>query len=163
MPDTALALTEKFASQELVDRYVALLGDDLLVQLTDYCGSWRDNDIENALSPNQAVEWVSIPVADILLSRAEGCLIPAFERNAWRLTEIASDAEVLSSCPYRHHKSGEPVLFDWCLARREGTLWKIFDGMHRAIQLVRNGEECIPLCVVCDPDEPTEHESEHVG
>ena len=38
-----------------------------------------------------------------------------------------------------------------CLAAEEPGrpgLYRIFDGMHRAIQLVRNGETAVRLCVV---------------
>jgi hypothetical protein len=163
LSDSAEALTAKFASQELVDQYVAALQDPLLIQLTDYCGQWRGNGIENMLFRDQTHEFLTVPISTILLSPAEPVLFSVFEENAWRLTVIANDQRVLSSVPYCDHERGEPVSFGRCLARCEGTQYQIFDGMHRAIQLVRNGEECIPLCVVHDANRPPEDERKYVG
>ena len=148
LPATIPEINARFQSQDAVDTYVASLSDDCLVQLTGRCGEWRNNGISDLLSPQQHYEFILAPVARVLLSPAEGCLVGAFGRNGWQLSAIAVDPEVLSVSPYRHHQPGEHVRFPICLARPVGDLYCIFDGIHRAIQLVRNGEDCVRLCVV---------------
>jgi hypothetical protein len=61
---------------------------------------------------------------------------------------------LLGAKEYRDQQRSEAITFRTCLATREsgpGERFRIFDGMHRAIQMVRNEETTIPLCVVGDP------------
>lgn len=146
--------TVMFATQRLVNDYVEGLGSSALVDLTVCCGQWRENRIAEHLSPRQTVEWIQASVADVLLNEAERSLWGAFARLNSELTTIAQDPEVLGTPPYCLLQPGEQVAFPWCLATPEPGrpgVYRVFDGMHRAIQLFRNGEAHIPLCVVHDP------------
>ena len=148
LPADRKGITKAFATQTRVDGFVAGLADPLLVELVQFCGQWRGNDIATRLSPLQRHHETSVEAGGILLSPAEVELVHLFERNDWRLTAIATDPAVLASWPYHNYRRGEPVAFPVCLATAEDARFRIFDGMHRAIQLVRNGEQAIPLCVV---------------
>lgn len=147
-------LTQTFETQGKVDAFVEGLGDDALIQLTRCCSIWRNNSVARELLPAQSVELLDVPVAQILLRVAERDLEPYFARNGYRLTSIARDLGLLAAPPYRDQGPGEVVRFARCLAKRETETpdhFRIFDGMHRAIQLVRNGDPRIPLCVVSEP------------
>jgi hypothetical protein len=89
-------------------------------------------------------------MAKILVSRAERGLWEAFERDGWRLTEIARDPAVLGAEPYRAFSPRREIAFRVCLARAEGEAYRVIDGIHRAIQMARNGDKGIPLCVLHD-------------
>jgi hypothetical protein len=147
-------LASAFASQDQVDAYVARLSPQALEELTTCCDRWRNNNIANALSPRQGYDLIDVAVENILLSQAEPALGDLFRRHAYRLGAIASDPELLAAAPYSSHRPREEVRFRRCLARLEpgGTgTYRMFDGMHRAVQMVRNGEAQMPLCVVHDP------------
>lgn len=142
-------LVEQFALQDQVNAFVAELSDTAMVALTGLCDNcWRRNGVSHKLSPRQESYEIEAPINQLLLSRAEPELHDLFNRNGWRLVDIAQDHEILNSEPYRHHHPGEEVAFKTCLAEEVGGGYKIFDGIHRAIQLVRNGASHVPLCVV---------------
>lgn len=147
-------LAEKFTTQQSVDDYVETLDANDLVGLTSGCGQWRGNGIAKKLSVGQRVECWDVAVENIVLSPAERELEPVFSRLDWQLVAIASDPNVLAADAFRLRGTSETVAFRCCLANpvpaRPGV-YKVFDGMHRAIQMVRNGEAQIPLCVVIDP------------
>lgn len=154
LPTSVDDLSRQFEKQGQVDAFVATLNHDDLVELTSCCSRWRNNSVARDLSPRQVTEFVDAPVEAILLNPAEPRLDEAFRRNAWGLVATAHDPEVLDAPEYRRYSAGEPVAFPICLAKPDPTTpgaFRVIDGMHRAIQLARNGEERIPLCVIRDP------------
>lgn len=148
LADTPGALTTQFADQECVDAFVLGLSDPKLVELTRHCDTWRNNGVSKYLSPHQHTEFVNAPIENVLLRPAEGFLRGPFEQLGWSLSAIAGDQEVLQARPYVGEQPSQPVAFATCLAEPRGQNYRLIDGMHRAIQLVRNGETEIRLCVV---------------
>ncbi len=151
LPANPAALSQQFADQGLVDLFVNDLDDRGLIQLTTCCGLWRKNDIAHELSPDQHPALHLVPTDRIRLEAAEPSLTSDFARLAWELMAIARDGAVLSADPYRTQRPGAAIAFGICLAnpdpaRADG--YRIFDGMHRAIQMVRNGVTSLLLCVV---------------
>lgn len=143
-----------FASQDQVDAYVAGLSAIAMRELTGCCDRWRGNGIARKLSPRQTPEFIEVPVENILLSQAEPSLGDVFRAHGFRLTEIAQDAQVLAAEAYCLRKPGDPVSFRYCLANPamdNDGMYRLFDGMHRAIQMFRNGDWQIPVCVVDVP------------
>ena len=152
VPASIEGLMEAFASQPQVDEYVFGLGEADLVALTRCCGRWRNN-IANDLSPGQAVETIDVAVGQILLRPAEERLQSDFARLQWRLVAIAEDPFILEQPEYRDRKPGDRVGVPVCVAKPvpdvPGT-FRIIDGIHRSIQMYRNGQESIRLCIVRD-------------
>ena len=153
VPRDVVVLSERFATQQLVDAFVDSLDYRALIDLTACCGLWRRNGIARNLTRWQSTHFVDVPLEDVLLERAEEDLWPVFDRLG-ALTAIGKDDEVLAHPVYAAHSPNEPIDYRRCLARpepgRQGV-YRIFDGMHRAIQMLRNRETLIPLCVVEDP------------
>ena len=153
VPGSVEGLVAAFGSQPQVDEFVLGLGDADLVALTGCCGRWRNNNIAHDLRPGQAVETIDVDVDRILLRQAEPRLRSDFVRLGWRLVAIAEDPNVLEQPEYRSHSPGDVVDVPICIAKPEpgapGAL-RIIDGIHRAIQMCRNGQESIRLCVVRD-------------
>ena len=152
-PTTVTRLARAFGSQPLVDDFVFQLSTADLVALTVCCGRWRGNNIAADLSLGQDVEVVEVPVAQILLRTAEPRLGSLFDGHGDRLSAIAADPALLTEPEYRNHVPGDPVAMPICLATPDATepgAFRVIDGMHRAIQLVRNGQATIRLCVVRD-------------
>lgn len=148
-PSTAW-ITRAFNSQDRVDTFVTGLTSEQLVALTRCCAKWRENGIDDQLRRARRAEYIDAPIAKILVARAERDLWEAFERDGWRLTEVARDPAVLGAEPYRASSPGREIAFRVCLARPEGEAYRVIDGIHRAIQMARNGDERIPLCVLHD-------------
>jgi hypothetical protein len=147
-------LAGRFASQDRVDAFVAELSARALQDLTACCDRWRKNGISTRLSPRQTPASIEVPVERILLSQAEPSLGPVFARYGGRLIAIAQDEEVLAADAYRSRRPGDEVDFRRCLASPEpGSpgMYRVFDGMHRAIQMARNGDARISVCVVDGP------------
>jgi hypothetical protein len=147
-------LARSFASQDQVDEYVAGLSPVALKDLTACCGRWRGNGIAAKLSQWQTPMFIEVPVENILLSQAEETLGHVFREHSERLSAIAQDARVLAADAYCRHKPGDHVSFRVCLAKPVSDtdgMYRVFDGMHRAIQMLRNRDAQIPLCVVDDP------------
>jgi hypothetical protein len=153
LPRDVDVLAERLATQELVDAFVAGVEDQALIDLTGCCGLWRRNRIAENLTRWQSTHFIDVPIENVLLKRAEKVLWPVFD-HLEALIAIGVDDEVLAYPVYAARSPGEQIDYKWCLARpepgRQG-IYRIFDGMHRAIQMLRNGETHIPLCVVEDP------------
>ena len=151
LPADPAALSRRFADQGLVDLFVNDLDERDLIELTACCGLWRKNDIAKKLSPEQHPFLHLVPTDRIRLHSAEPSLIEDFARLDWELRAIARDDAILSADPYRARRPGAVIAFGICLAnpdpdRADG--YRVFDGMHRAIQIVRNGVSSLLLCVV---------------
>lgn len=146
----APALVARFATQPRTDAYVETRADEQLVRLTECLSEWRNNNVRFELSPSQRTEFRSVVVGAISLNDAEPWLHDRFEQNVRQLTRIGLDPEVLSDPAYLHHRPGETVAFPICLAKPDSDgrgMFRVIDGVHRAIQLFRNGEPAITLCV----------------
>lgn len=118
-PSTAW-ITRAFNSQNRVDTFVAGLTSEQLVAFTRCCAKWRENGIDDQLRRARRAEYINAPMTKILVARAERGLWEAFERDGWRLTEIARDPAVLGAEPYRAFSPGQEIAFRVCLARAEG-------------------------------------------
>lgn len=146
---TAEAVVQMFATRRSVDEYVDSLDDAALNVLADCCSVWRRNGVADLLRGRHVRALIEVPISAILLRQAEPELRKAFERNLWRLDAIARDPEVLLGDAYRGHAAGDFVEFRTCLSDPpESGTYRLIDGMHRAIQMARNGEPTIPLGIV---------------
>jgi hypothetical protein len=151
LPADPAALSQRFANQGQVDLFVQDLDDQSLMALTACCGQWRENDIAIKLAPTQHPKLHLVPVDRVRLYAAEPILTDDFARLDWELRAIAQDGAVLNSDPYRTRQRGAAIAFGICLANPDPARangYRIFDGMHRAIQMVRNGVNSVLLCVV---------------
>jgi hypothetical protein len=72
---------------------------------------------------------------------------------SWRLAAISHDERVPRVDAYRDGP-GHSIPARLCLAKPEAVgsdLFRIFDGVHRAVQMVRDHDAEIPPCVVHEP------------
>jgi hypothetical protein len=146
---SAASLADMLATQALVDSYVEGLSDHELVELVDCCDEWRGNGVAAKLRAGRLRGIFEVPTSAILLRQAERDLGPVFARLGWRLDAIARAHEVLEADPYRQHPALEPVIFRTCLSDpADSGFYRLFDGMHRAIQMARNGGRTISVAVV---------------
>lgn len=141
-------LGRRFATQVLVDDEVERMTTEALVTVTEACGVWRNNGVSGRIR-GRATSWATTPIDVVYLGAAEQDLAPLFAENGWRLRDIARDPRVLREPPYSQHSATTVVAFATLLAEPlPGGEYLLVDGMHRAIQLVRNGKASIHLCVV---------------
>jgi hypothetical protein len=150
LPDSGESIAALLGSPEQVATYVKSLSDDDLVALTWCLSSWRKNPVGAQLTRSQKTESREISVRRILLNEAECDLHSAWRRLGGRLTEIAADPEVLAHPEYARRRVGDCIEYPICLAHPVSGghgLYRVVDGVHRAIQLARNGAESLTLCV----------------
>jgi hypothetical protein len=141
-----------FPDQRAVNDYVESLDDAALIGLTWQCCEWRRNPPGSIMRPGQRLEWRRIPVEEITLTDAERDLIPRFHALGRRLVAIAHDDLVLNRYS-RGRRARKSIAYEWLLAQpptSPGGAYFLFDGVHRAVQMVVNGRKRIPLCVVFD-------------
>jgi hypothetical protein len=139
-------IAERFSSQEKVNRFVQQLEREQVERLTEACSSWRKNDVLSKLKAFSEWSEVQVAIDLIKVQEAEPDLAHLFKKNEFRLDIIARDQEILAAEPYRHYAAGNPVAFPICLALKSNEAYQVFDGIHRAIQLARNGHEHIDIC-----------------
>jgi len=148
------SLSRQLGSRAAVDELVATLPPDVLEPLAQCCGDvCRANpDLYRKLTSSN--EWLKqdVPIDSIRLQQAEPRLGEIFAELDYRLTAVAADPRVLSSPPYSCRTARENVDYPVCLAKRHAGVFYVFDGIHRAIQLVRNGQTHITLCFSEDPE-----------
>jgi len=147
IPTNHEQLVSVFSSQEKVDAFVAGLSDDLLRALTKACDqNWRRNGIFDKLSRYNSWLESSVPVGAIIVQQAEPRLAYIFERHQFRLTSIVGDRELWTHEPYANWDVDARIYFRTCLGSFNSGWYKLFDGIHRAILLSRQGAQHIDLC-----------------
>jgi hypothetical protein len=131
-----------------VDAFVAEVAPHLAAELADHRSrEWRRNSVADTLARGRAWRFESVPVREVLVVRAERALYELFARHGYRLREIVQDPGLLTEPAYGDHLAGEDVAYPILLALRRDGYSHVFDGVHRAVQLVRNGETTLDLCV----------------
>jgi hypothetical protein len=151
LPSTVSALNRFFAGQTEVDEFVERLSDGDSIYLTDCCDRWRGNGVAGKLHGAGDSVLLSTPIDRILVREAEKDVKHIFERHGYRLPAVAADPDLLALEPYSDHVKGDRVVDLPCLAQHEpgpGGYLRLIDGVHRAIQLVRNDEQTISLLVI---------------
>lgn len=140
----ATKLIEALGSQENVDRFVARLGEDELTSLTKTCDhDWRKNHVYDKLVKARTWQEAEIPIDSIDVQQAEWELGSLFERNGFRLSRVIADPALATFEPYKSSHVGSVVEFPICMAIQVNRRYRLFDGIHRAIQMARNGSQTI--------------------
>jgi hypothetical protein len=146
LPIVATELAARLGSQEEVDAFVASLRDDQLRSLTKTCDrDWRKNHVFEKLSKPR--DWVEADVAidSIDVQQAEHSLCPLFKRHDYHLSLLIKDPALGEHESYKSCGQNRVVAFPVCLALLSNGRYRLFDGIHRAIQMGRNGEQLIRL------------------
>ncbi len=144
---TAEDLSTRFSTQSSIGSYVANLGRGKAMRLAVALSRWRNNPVH--LKAGDGSDWpvTAVPMREVLLSQAESRYAEAWAAHGWELERIASDPALMSLPPYTSYRPGREVEFPILLAELDQGRWRVFDGVHRAIQLYLNGEARLTLCV----------------
>jgi hypothetical protein len=155
LPLTVDGLRGQLATPTLVDAYVMSLSDDGLMGLTELSARSRGNDVGARLREADCLRAGRSPIQtdaaleELLIVQAEPAHGWLWRQHGNRLLEIAHDPVLAELEPYRQWPGHRPIEVNACLATRvSGPEFCIFDGVHRAIQMVWNGALQIRLCVV---------------
>ena len=153
LPTTVEELQRLFSTQEDVNQFVASLPDIELQDLVRDCDEkWRTNGTFRALNKYEHWEVQVVSITDVDVQEAEQCFKYIFERHGYRLVDIARDVELMVQKPYVRSSVGDVVAYPVLLARQCGSRFKVFDGIHRAIQFARNNAAQLSLCLpYCEP------------
>jgi hypothetical protein len=153
LPRSVAELTAELGDQARVDAFVD--GLDLAGKRTmaECCEDWRGNSLAWKLAAARSAAVLSAPIDRLQIARAEQEYEYLFERNGWRLLEIAADPELRTLTPYSGYVPGAPVAEARCIAELNpgpNAAYRIIDGIHRAIHLVWSGAATIDLCVLVE-------------
>lgn len=150
LPSTEDRLLEMFQNHSLVNAWVGAQNLNVVRQLTyTLDNDWRHNGVAGQIESVTSWTEETIPVENILVCSAEpGEQYRAiFERNEYGLVRLAQDDELRTLKPYSSYTLGTSVCWPVLLAKPRGEFWRVFDGVHRAYQMVLNGQQKIRLCV----------------
>jgi len=151
LPEKADELRDLFGTQQRVDEWVDAQDDGILSDLTEAIDSqWRHNGVAKKIERHGKWKHIECPIEEVRARQAERPYANIFERNEFLLIRLVEDAQLGSLPPYCCYTVGASVAHKTLLAKSDGDYWRIIDGVHRAYQLVLNGEQKLSLCV---PDE----------
>lgn len=140
-------LVSTFSAQGKVDEFVETLSDQQAEALTNSCDKdWRKNGVFDKLSRHSAWAEETVPTSLVDVQHAEPQLAHIFARHEFRLTGIVSDPELWTQKPYAECNLDATVGFRVVLGRLKSGRYKLFDGIHRAILLCRQGAESLEIC-----------------
>lgn len=123
------------------------LNDPQAQALTESCDKdWRKNGVFEKLSCHATWAEAIVPMSLVDLQQAEPQLAHIFERHGFRLTGIVSDPELWTQKPYVGWNLDAAFHFHVCLGQLNSGRYKLFDGIHRAILLCRQGAESLEIC-----------------
>lgn len=143
-------IRRRLPDQAAVDAFVENVSPADARELGEICSRWRDNSVADKIERAGRAHWTirTVPTDDVEVDQAESTAVlsAAFALHDYRLVPIARDTVVLAQPPYSEHQTGELVAQRVLLAIAHPERLRIFDGIHRAIQLVRNGERQLEIC-----------------
>ncbi len=130
----------------IIDYLRQLSRKEELTALLSVC--WRNNDVYSKLSRFDEKEWLTekVEINSIFIQDAEGTLKSLFNKHNHKLVDIVNDGELWMNEPYRswsNHEIKYPVLL---AMKFNEDRYKIFDGIHRAIWMVKTGYSQLCLC-----------------
>ena len=140
-------LSRQFSTQEEVSYFVEELSKKNVIKIVELGDRrWRKNGVFKRL--NEYLNWTvhSIAINEVDIQQAEPNLGSLFQDHNNNLVAIATDPTLLEQQPYSNANVGDPVAYQVLLAARWNGRYRVFDGIHRAIQLVRNKEQVLHLC-----------------
>jgi hypothetical protein len=133
---------------EEADVFLDSCSEEMIEALARMISGVRQNGVYRKILNHDS--WYLVPGVDldkISVSPAESWNIELFERKCFKVVSIARDSELWKVKPYSGWNAGRQVEFRTCLAVGFSRgRYRIFDGIHRAIQLVRNGETTVDIC-----------------
>jgi len=146
LPTMAARLKDSFSSQEKVDSFVNSLSDKHLKNLTESCDrDCRKNGVFTILSRHRDWRLCDAPVDMLDVKQAEPALAYIFQRNEFHLRRIAEDNELWTKPPYVRWDLKAKIPFPTCLGQFKLGRWQLFDGIHRAILVAKQGGKVIPV------------------
>lgn len=120
------------------------------VALADECSIWRNNDVRVKLRQGKTWATRPIPITELDVQQAESRHGQIWARNRYSLVALVADEELRQLEPYSRYGAGQEVAFPIVLALLRDGRYRIFDGVHRAYQLVLNGKAEIEVCAPTD-------------
>jgi hypothetical protein len=155
LPNDPAGLVKQLSTQPEVDSFVHGLSEENLRELAKTCDeNWRKNGVYANLTSAETWTISEVPVEQVDLQQAEPSLGHVFQRNGFKLCRVAGDAELFTHPPYSGLDLAEPVVYPVCLAKFRRGRYRLFDGVHRAIRLVRGEAKSLTLCWADGPAEP---------
>lgn len=147
IPTELSTLNNLFSSQKAVNHFVQELADNTLKQLTQLCSAWRKNNVHDKLTKYFNWQEATVEVSRIFVQQAESQLAEIFKCDGGKLTSIVSNPELWNHKPYSEYKRAAAIEFPTCLAIRHASdKYKLFDGIHRAIQMCYQDIKSINVC-----------------
>lgn len=155
LPADVDLLKNLFPTQSTLELYVDGRSEEQLKCLTKLLSKdWRNNNVLKEFNEYQDSTWEirDLPTEGLLLAMAEPIeeITKIFKDNKGDLVKIAdADSGLWQHKPYSDGYMDRRVEFDICLAAPvpDSKDYKIFDGIHRAIRLVRDGRSSLRLCI----------------
>jgi len=141
-------LMNQFKNKNEINNYLKTLNYYEIIPLTNLISKiWRKNAVYEFLINNSFINKEKIPVEYIYVLQAESNLKHLFKRNNYKLTDLVNDKKLWNHEPYKSNfTKGKEVEYPLLLAEKYSeTRYTIYDGIHRAIQMARNGQEYIDL------------------
>jgi hypothetical protein len=146
LPIVVPELIEALGSQTKVDTFVLSRSADQLTSLTKTCDhDWRHNYVYAKLAKARTWHEADISIESIDVQQAESSLAFLFKRNDFQLSRLVVDPELEQHDPYKASGVGRFVEFRICTALLIHGRYRLFDGIHRAIQMARNGEHTLHI------------------
>jgi len=147
IPTDVCTLNNLFCSQKVVNDYVQGLADNTLRELTQLCSEWRKNNVYDKLDNYFDWQEATVEVSRIFVQQAESHLAEIFKCDSGKLSSIVLNPELWRNRPYSEYRHGTIIEFPTCIAiRHDSDKYKLFDGIHRAIQMAYQGIKSINLC-----------------
>ena len=112
--------------------------------------NWRDNCVYDRISESNSNNWAvaDFPISDLYTSvQAEWYVAHIFERNNFKIIEIAKDKELYKHEPYSAYQDDhKEINYAILLARKiKGKIY-IFDGVHRALKMAYLKKDKARIC-----------------
>jgi hypothetical protein len=140
-------LRARFATQELVDTFIEARDERERIELALALARLRGSPALDSLADAWDWRMERVWAEHVHVAQAEPGLAWLWEELEWRLVRIVYDPRLWVSRPYRDWSTRRRVVLPELLAVRWHDRYWILDGVHRAIQLVRAGENQLSLCV----------------
>lgn len=148
LPLSPMEFSSSLESHPLILEFLEKVPSPQIDRLSRVLSTFRNNGVYGKIIPHG--NWITVPnvqLANVFVYPAEETLKGLFKKNNWKLFSIVADQDLWKAEPYNRWSKDREVEFRTCLADKlSGDAYKIFDGVHRAIQLAWREEDTTDIC-----------------
>ncbi len=128
----------KYANPRELNRFIESLNNKQISYLCKFLSTFRNNGVYDFIDMHNKWEKEKVPLSKLKLRRINKKVEPFLRKDNFNLYRISKDKKIIKNSEFKSQgKIGDKKI----IVVNIGNEYKIIDGNHRAIELVKYGDK----------------------